>query len=95
MIDSRELQFPLKLVMLGASSIANEKIKKLKVEVHDLKLLMGELMNSKNTMMREYNEKRQHVYKLEVELNELKSHFASLGEQYQLAESARRQKSVS
>lgn len=45
-------------------------------------------MNSKNVIMRECNVNCQCVYELEPELEELKSYFALLGEQCQLAESS-------
>lgn len=71
------------------SVVANENIEKLEEEVHDLKLLKGELINSKNTMMLQRDPNQQRVYELEAELKELKLNFASLGERCQLAESAR------
>ncbi|KAI5664071.1 hypothetical protein M9H77_23394 [Catharanthus roseus] len=47
----------------------------------------GELMNSKNVMMRKCNMNCQRVYELEWELEELKSNFALLGNRCQLAKS--------
>lgn len=45
-------------------------------------------MNAKNAMMRERDANHRYVYELETELKELKSNFASLGEQCQLAMSS-------
>lgn len=70
------------------SAVADEKIKGLEEEVHDLKLLKGELMNSKNVMMQQRDTTHQHVYELVAELKELKSNYASSGEWCQLAKSA-------
>lgn len=39
--------------MLGTSSIADEKIKRLKEEIHELKLPKGEVINVKTAMMQE------------------------------------------
>lgn len=89
MVYCLELLFRAQIAMLGTLSGMNEKIKKLEREVHDLQLLKGELMNAKNMIMRERNANRQRVYELESELKELKSKFASLGKQSQLAETPR------
>lgn len=61
MMFSFELLFRSKTTMLGMSAITNEKIKKLEEEVHDLKLLKGELINSKNAKMRQRNANEQRV----------------------------------
>lgn len=76
------------MTKLGASYVVNEKIKKLEGQVHDLKLLKGELMNAKTAMTHERNANRQRVHELEGELKELKSNFVSLAECCQLAESS-------
>lgn len=44
-------------------------------------------MNGKNTMIRERDANQRRIYELEMEFKELKLNFASLGKQYQLAES--------
>ncbi|KAI5672181.1 hypothetical protein M9H77_12545 [Catharanthus roseus] len=78
MIFSHELLFCSQTAMLGASAVANEKIKRLEEEVHELKLHKGEVMNIKSSMMRERDGSQKHVYELETELKELKSNFTVL-----------------
>lgn len=80
MIFSRELLFRSQTAILGASAIANEKMKRLEEEVHELKLYKGEVINIKNAMMREQDTSQKWVYELEVELKEMKSNFTTLGE---------------
>lgn len=67
MMFSRELLFQSQTAMLGVSGIADEKIKKLEKEVHDLKLLKGEIMNAKSMMMHVRDVNQQCVYDLEAE----------------------------
>lgn len=73
MIFSCELLFRSQTAMLGASGVADEKIKRLDEEVHDLKLLKGEIMNAKSTTMceRDANQKRGKELK---ELNRISHH---------------------
>ncbi|KAI5682930.1 hypothetical protein M9H77_04158 [Catharanthus roseus] len=78
MIFSRELLFRSQTAILGASAIANEKMKRLEEEVHELKLYKGEVINIKNAMMREQDTSQKWVYELEVELKEMKSNFTTL-----------------
>lgn len=75
--------------MAGASTTTNKIIRRVKEEVHDLRLMKGELMNTKNEMMRDYDAKCRRVYELEAELKELKLNFRALGEWCQVAEPAR------
>lgn len=73
--------------MVGSSSATNEKIKWLE-KVHDLRLMKGVLMSSKNKMMHDRDAKRQCVCELKAEVKKLKAHFAALGERCQVVESA-------
>lgn len=88
MLHNQELFFGTQTVMLCASSATNEKIKKLKRKVHDLRLMKRELMNAKNAMMHEHDLNRHRAYELEAEFKEVKSNFEMLGEKCQLAESS-------
>lgn len=62
MIFGPELLFYSQATMLGASSSADEKIKRLEEEVHKLKLHKGEVMNIKNAMTWEQDTSQKHVY---------------------------------
>lgn len=53
MIFSREQLFRSQRAMLGASVVANKKIKRLEEEVPELKLHKEEMINIKNAMMHE------------------------------------------
>lgn len=70
-------------------TIADEKIKSLDEEVHELKLHKGEVMNIKTAMMWGWDASQKHFYELQAEIKELEFDFEILGERCKLAKSNR------
>lgn len=52
--------------MSGASTITDEKIKRLEEEVHEQKLFKGEVMSIKNAMIRELDASQKCVFELQA-----------------------------